>query len=83
MISDPKALKHIYSAPETFSSASNVREILRVMLGPGILAVEGEDHKRQRRVMQPAFGFLHLRSLFPTFVRHSQHVRQRFFSRAR
>jgi hypothetical protein len=37
--------------------------------------VDFDDHKRQRKVMQPAFNTPQLRNLFPVFIRHTQKVR--------
>lgn len=42
------------------------------LLGIGILLAEGDEHKRQRKIMTPAFGPRHLRSLLPLFWGKSQ-----------
>ena len=46
-----------------------------MLFGPTLGVVDFDDHKRQRRVMAPAFGTPQLRNLFPVFIRHSQKVR--------
>jgi cytochrome P450 len=74
MISDPKAVKHVFNTADAFINHGSVREMLKAMTGPGLVSVDGDEHKRQRRIMQPAFGTAQLKALFPIFIRHSQHV---------
>jgi hypothetical protein len=37
------------------------------ILGNGILFAEGDVHKQQRKILNPAFGFRHTKELFPMF----------------
>jgi cytochrome P450 len=74
MTSDPKAIQHIYNNSNVFVRQTNQREILGMIMGPGLVAVRGEAHKRQRRVMQPAFGMSQLKVLHPVFTRHVDKV---------
>ena len=74
MTSDPRAIQHIYSSAHTFGRQSQNREIAKLFIGPGIVVANGDDHKRQRRVMQPAFGTSQLKDLFPVFSRHCDNV---------
>jgi cytochrome P450 len=43
------------------------KAILCRLTGGGIFAAEGVEHASQRREMQPAFKFGHLKGLYPTF----------------
>lgn len=45
-----------------------------------IFAVLGEDHKRQRKVMLPAFGTPESKALFPIFSRYAESVSKLFCS---
>ncbi|KAJ7835121.1 cytochrome P450 [Mycena olivaceomarginata] len=45
------------------------------LAGEGLLGVEGEAHKRQRRVMNPAFGTAQIRSLMGVFLDKSVELR--------
>jgi cytochrome P450 len=74
MTSDPKAIQHIYANSNTFVRQTNNRELIKMIVGPGVTVVIGDAHKRQRRVMQPAFGLSHLKALFPVFMRNVQKV---------
>ena len=75
MILDPKAMKHVYANSQSFIRQKHMRNLLKMFLGPALGVVDFDDHKRQRKVMQPAFGSPQLRNLFPVFVRHTQKVR--------
>jgi hypothetical protein len=75
MISDPKAVRHVYASSHSFVRQKHSRNLLKMLFGPGLIVVNPHDHKRQRKVMQPAFGNPQLRDLFPVFIRYSQKVR--------
>lgn len=74
MTSDWKAVQHIYANSNIFVRQTQNRELLKMMTGPGLAVVHGEDHKRQRRVMQPAFGIPQIKALFPVLSRHAENV---------
>ncbi|KAI5835765.1 cytochrome P450 [Schizophyllum commune Tattone D] len=67
-VSDPKALHHIvvkdqnvYEEHPQFISTNTV------VFGKGLLATLGEDHRRQRKLMNPVFSTSHIRSMIPIF----------------
>ncbi|KAL9060636.1 MAG: hypothetical protein Q9162_000587 [Coniocarpon cinnabarinum] len=37
------------------------------ILGVGVLFAEGDEHKRQRKALMPAFSFRHIKELYPLF----------------
>lgn len=43
------------------------RAFLRKFLGDGLLMTEGDEHKRHRKKIIPAFGFRHIKELYPVF----------------
>ena len=73
MISDPKAMQHVYSS-QSFAHQKHTRNLLKMLFGPTLGAVDFDDHRRQRKIMHPAFGSPQLRNLFPVFIRHTQKV---------
>jgi hypothetical protein len=83
MISDPKAVQHVYANPDSFVRQKHSRNLFKMLFGPGLLVVDIDDHKRQRKVMQPAFNSPQLRNLAPVFTRHTQKVRPHQSRRAR
>ncbi|KAG9128435.1 hypothetical protein FRC07_012543 [Ceratobasidium sp. 392] len=64
---DIRALTFILSEPESFTKPKNLRQGIVGLLGQGLFFAEGDTHKRQRRIMNPAFGSLQIRELLPVF----------------
>ncbi|KAJ7485126.1 cytochrome P450 [Mycena galericulata] len=73
--SDPKAMAHIVGNTVTYQKSPASRYNIARMVGNGILAVELEEHKCQRKIMTPAFGVKHTRELTPVFVQHANELR--------
>ncbi|KDQ64164.1 hypothetical protein JAAARDRAFT_201555 [Jaapia argillacea MUCL 33604] len=68
LVSDPKALQYILSTSGyNFTKSPDRRELTRILIGEGLIFVEGDDHKRHRKVMLPAFGGPESKALFPIF----------------
>jgi cytochrome P450 len=65
LISNPKALADIlvHNAYD-FEKPKAIRDFLRRVLGDGLIIVEGDEHKFQRRHILPAFSFRHIRELY-------------------
>ena len=74
MVSDPKAIRHVYGNPHSFDYQKDRQNLFKMLFGPALSVLDVDDHNRQRRVMQSAFGSPHLRNLFPVFIRHTQKV---------
>ncbi|GAA6010303.1 hypothetical protein JCM11491_006257 [Sporobolomyces phaffii] len=73
---DPAALNHVLlSNCYEYPKPEEVRGDLAMILGKGVLFAEGEDHRRQRRIMQPAFSPAHIRALGPIFFEHAYKLR--------
>ncbi|MCO5549789.1 hypothetical protein L7F22_003263 [Adiantum nelumboides] len=54
-----------------FPKPEQTRQFLDNLLGNGLLVAEGDIHRRQRKVIQPAFNVSAMRALTPLFFRHS------------
>ncbi|KAK4051461.1 hypothetical protein OIV83_002945 [Microbotryomycetes sp. JL201] len=79
LVTDSVALNHILNARAyDYPKPSQVRGELARILGRGVLFAEGEDHKRQRKVMNPAFAPSHLRDMLPTFFEYSYKLRDKW-----
>ncbi|KAK0239393.1 cytochrome P450 [Armillaria nabsnona] len=68
LISDPKAIQYVYhTSSYAFPKPQSRRQISGMMFGRGVGNVDGQDHVRQRKVMNPAFGFPETKSYIPIF----------------
>jgi cytochrome P450 len=50
-----------------FEKPAPLRKGISRILGLGLFLAEGEEHKRQRKTMMPAFNFRHVKNLYSTF----------------
>ncbi|KAJ7108241.1 cytochrome P450 [Mycena epipterygia] len=73
--SDPKAISHIVTHSTVYQKVPLALVSARRFLGRGLLSVETEEHKRQRRIMNPAFGVAQIRGLTEVFVEHAVQLR--------
>jgi len=68
LITDPKALSEILVTKSyDFEKPVPLRNFLRKILGDGLIIVEGDIHKFQRKNVSPAFSFRHIKDLYPIF----------------
>ncbi|KAF1816338.1 cytochrome P450 [Eremomyces bilateralis CBS 781.70] len=68
LVTNPAALKEVLVTKNyDWEKPGIARAILSVLLGNGILIAEGDEHKRQRKLLSPAFSFRHVKDLYPTF----------------
>ncbi|KAF2009604.1 cytochrome P450 [Aaosphaeria arxii CBS 175.79] len=68
LVTTPKALAEVLVQRNyEFVKPQRIRQGLGRLLGVGILLAEGDEHKRQRRALMPAFSFRHVKDLYPTF----------------
>ncbi|EWC46413.1 hypothetical protein DRE_04356 [Drechslerella stenobrocha 248] len=68
MPTTPKVLAEVLTSKTyTFVKPRVFQFALARILGNGLLMAEGDEHKRQRKILTPAFHPRHLRSLFPLF----------------
>ncbi|KAL1691618.1 cytochrome P450 [Schizophyllum commune] len=69
LINDPKALHYIMqTAGHGYVRTEDKKELMRTLVGKGILTVEGDDHRRQRRIMLPSFGSIQANTFVPSFA---------------
>lgn len=72
---DLRALNHILMNNYTYQKPTAARYGLRQILGDGVLVVEEDIHKNQRRIMNPAFGAAQIRELTDIFIEKSIELR--------
>ncbi|KAI0672480.1 cytochrome P450 [Trametes maxima] len=72
---DTRALNHILThSAEYRKPDETLRSVVRIV-GEGVFFTEGEHHRKQRRVMNPAFGPSQIRELTSIFVDKSIELR--------
>ncbi|EPQ26412.1 uncharacterized protein PFL1_06060 [Pseudozyma flocculosa PF-1] len=73
-LGDPRAMGYILSASNSYAypKPNASRLVLQSLLGKGVLVAEGDVHKRQRKILQPAFGVSAIRDLTPFFFKYSE-----------
>ncbi|KAF6762416.1 cytochrome P450 [Ephemerocybe angulata] len=75
-VSDPKAFshiflkeQHIYEESDPFLVSNNA------IFGKGLLSTLGNQHKRQRKMLNPVFSVGHMRKMVPTFFKVTYDLR--------
>nr|POF04590.1 cytochrome p450 3a12 [Quercus suber] len=77
MTTNPKAMAEVLVTKNyDFVKPWQIRAGLGQILGIGILLAEGDEHKRQRKHLMPAFAFRHVKDLYPTFWAKSREMVQ-------
>lgn len=75
MVADPRAIQHIFqTSAYIYPKRTDLVQLSRLVMGRGILAADGHDHPRHRKVMSPAFSTASLRSFLPIFRSHASKV---------
>ncbi|KAK7438395.1 hypothetical protein VKT23_018009 [Stygiomarasmius scandens] len=72
---DTKALNHVLMNHYTYQKPEMAAYNLSQVLGSGILIMEEDKHKMQRKVMNPAFGAAQIRELTDVFIEKSLQLR--------
>ncbi|KAF9031343.1 cytochrome P450 [Hymenopellis radicata] len=75
MTADTKAINHILNNAYDYPKPDITRFGLGRIVGQGILVVEGNQHKHQRKIMNPAFANSHIRELTEIFLEKSAQLR--------
>lgn len=68
LLTHPSSLQDVLSHKTyDFEKPKKIRDFLRVILGDGLIVVESDVHKFQRKNIMPAFHFRHIKDLYPVF----------------
>ncbi|KAI8391114.1 cytochrome P450 [Radiomyces spectabilis] len=69
VIADPKLMKQILATKhEIFVKPLSTRKYLASRIGNGLIVAEGEMHRQQRKMLNPAFSVPMIRQLIPLMV---------------
>ncbi|KAK9486053.1 cytochrome P450 [Lipomyces starkeyi] len=61
----------LQTASYSFVKPDLTRKTLALIVGDGLINAEADSHRRQRKLLMPAFSFGHIKSLTPVFVEKS------------
>jgi cytochrome P450 len=68
IVNSPQALSELLVTKcYNFEKPLFARKFLAFIIGWALLTLEGDEHKKQRRDMLPAFSFRHIKDLYPIF----------------
>lgn len=75
LVTDPKVLGELLvTKAYDFEKPKEVRDFLRQVLGDGLIIVEGDVHKFQRKHVSPVFAFRHIKDLYPLMYRKANQM---------
>ncbi|CCM03723.1 uncharacterized protein FIBRA_05869 [Fibroporia radiculosa] len=75
---DPVTLGHILKHSQMYEKPWPSRRLITGLIGCGMLAAEGQVHKRQRRVATPAFSVQNLRALVPLVFAKGNELKEKW-----
>ncbi|KAI0364506.1 cytochrome P450 [Pilatotrama ljubarskyi] len=75
LTTDTRALNYILTHSAEYQKPAQAQRFLSRLLGKGVLVTEGEQHRQQRRIMNPAFGPSQIRELTETFLEKAIELR--------
>ncbi|RXW23112.1 hypothetical protein EST38_g2743 [Candolleomyces aberdarensis] len=77
-IQDPKALQHIFMKDQhIYEEMTSFVANNKLVFGDGIASILGEHHKRQRKMLNPAFSTAHMKLMTSQFLEVTYKVRVR------
>ncbi|EJD49639.1 cytochrome P450 [Auricularia subglabra TFB-10046 SS5] len=83
-VSDPRALQVIsVKEQDTFEEQASFISGNKVIFGEGILSTLGDQHRKQRKILNPVFNIKHLRELVPAFTEIAKKMCKRIEEDAR
>src|ERR1019366_1583333 len=75
---DPVTLAHVLKNTTIYEKPWIVRRLIEGLIGCGIHAAEGQVHKRQRRVAEPAFSIQNMRALVPLVFNKGEELKEKW-----
>ncbi|KAG8952966.1 hypothetical protein FRC04_003418 [Tulasnella sp. 424] len=79
-LADPKAVAEVTNRVNAFPKPPALNAAITRLTGPGLSPVEGDVHKRQRRIIQPAFSPAQIKQMTPAFVAKTQELKSIWMS---
>ncbi|KAG2213932.1 hypothetical protein INT47_001201 [Mucor saturninus] len=81
VVTDPLLLKQVLTTNEyDYVKPPRTSEFLRRVLGNGVLLAEGETHRHQRKMLNPAFSVNAIRSILPLMAMPGHRLRDHWLA---
>lgn len=77
---DPISIAHVLKNYTIYEKPWQSRRLITRLIGCGLLAAEGQVHKRQRRVATPAFSIQNMRALVPVVFKKGDELMNRWMN---
>lgn len=75
LVTDPNAVNDILTMRSySFIKPPAISKIIRSLLGNGLVVVEGDAHKNQKKALQPAFKVRNIKDFYPVFKRKTDEL---------
>lgn len=75
LVTDPKIVHEVLATrPYSFIKPPPISKIIRSLLGNGLVVVEGDPHKTQKKALQPAFKLRNIKDFYPVFRRKTEEL---------
>lgn len=71
---DPAAIGHVFQHSDVWERTSNSDRILKRITGLGLLTTKGADHRRQRRIVNPAFSTNAIKEMVPVMFEKAEQL---------
>ncbi|KAF8957107.1 cytochrome P450 [Flammula alnicola] len=78
---DPKALHHIFLKDQYIFEETT--QFIQILFGEGLLGTLGNQHRKQRKMLNPVFSIAHMRDMIPTFYDISYKLRDTFSNKVK
>ncbi|SPC65230.1 related to Cytochrome P450 4F8 [Ustilago sp. UG-2017b] len=75
---DAATMNHVLNDSYNYTRSSAGTKATKIIIGNGIVAVFGDRHKKQRRMLAPAFSVDSLKQLMPIFTHATNQMMDRF-----
>lgn len=73
---DIRVLQQVTSDIHTFVSDEITVEMMKMVAGGGLVAAYGDDHRRMRRIISPAFSLGQIKQFTPMILQHASGLRR-------
>ncbi|KAF9146170.1 hypothetical protein BGX30_003515 [Mortierella sp. GBA39] len=69
VLGDPKAIYHVFSThADEYPKPERTIRLVSQVVGKGVLLVEGDVHRKQRKMLNPAFSHKHIKGMVSTMA---------------